>query len=118
MLVLAYGAFKTNTFPEMFLETLPFFLRIFLIALAVYLPCSFVVGRAKYRYLGVVGYVVAWAVLLPEFSVLGAYGPAHVAVEVGVWTIPLFGVLLVVKTAVLYVGDASRGRCPPPVDDV
>jgi len=87
------------TFDGMLAETLPKFLRIVTQALVVYAIATFLIELRIARYLGLIGFVVVMILFgLPNLAVLGAWGPAHVAVNSAAPAWPLFLVLLIVKT--------------------
>lgn len=108
MRLLAYGEFDTFELPGMYLETLPFVARLIVSALCCYVPATLVAERARYREVAVFGYVILAGLLLSRVVVMGAYGPAHVGLEVGGWAYPLLFVCLVGKVVILRVGDLRR----------
>lgn len=112
MLTLAYGGFESTQYGEMFFETLPFMVRLLVPVLISYALASAVIERCKRRWLGLAVYALGIALLAPSLGVMGAWGPAHVGLGAGVWSIPLFGTALVGKLAAL--ARWSRHPAIPP----
>lgn len=117
MWLLAYGEFDSTTFWEIFFEVLPFLIQLVAPAIGLYIFAILIAASTKHRVMGILVYVVGVALLAPSLWVGGAWGPAHVAFEVGTWAYPAFFVLLVTRTIVMYKRERrsnsdNSGRCP------
>lgn len=117
---LAYGEFQSFDLLDMFLSTLPHTLRLLAVALLIYIPSSAIVQFARWRWLGVVAYVAGVAFIAPTLGVLGAYGPAHVAMDCGLPAFPILGGVLLVKMALLYLRGGAQTQAdqnrPSPIE--
>lgn len=110
MHILAYGEFDSSTFWGMFWETLPYVLRMLIPALFCYMACSILAESIRLHLIGVLVYVLVFVLLSPGFFVMGAYGPAHVGMDVGILSWPGFATILVIKVIALHMGLAPRAQ--------
>lgn len=101
MNLIAYGEFQSTTYWGAFNETLPLFCRVVIPPLLLYVACSALVQARKCRAAGAIVYCIAFVLFLPMFTVMGAYGPAHVAMGVGILAWPTFFLLLMSKALLL-----------------
>lgn len=108
MLLLAYGQFHATTFGGMLVETLPFFIRMIFPAILCYLAFSVIAERVRLPWIAIGLFIVVFGLMLPTFSVLGAYGPAHVGMDAGFWAWPFLGVVLFGKVVALHMGLCPR----------
>lgn len=109
MLTLAYGEFTSSSYWGMVLETTPFLLRWILPPSCLYVVSSSIARYVRVRLLGVLLYLVVFFLLAPQMFVMGAWGPAHVAMAVGFWAWPAFLLLLIGRVWLM-------SRCPPVVN--
>ncbi|MFO0783060.1 MAG: hypothetical protein U0636_05205 [Phycisphaerales bacterium] len=80
--LLAYGQFRSTTLSGMWAEFLPHLARGLIPVLLLYAVASLVTERRHCRFLGAALYFFGAGLLLPTFAVMGAYGPAHMALSV------------------------------------
>lgn len=100
---LAYGGFDYSSPDGDFGRTLGLLLEVVLLALVCYVPSSVVAELTKgpKRAFGSLVYIGIFVLLIPELGVMGEYGPAHVAMSVGIWAFPSFFVFLIIKIVFL-----------------
>lgn len=110
MFLLAYGEFQTDTYWGAFGEVLPHFLGWIIPPALSYISCSFVVKHISIRGVGVLAYLLVFAMFAPFMVVMGAYGPAHVAMEMGIWAWPAFFVLICIRTVKPLISDSQKTR--------
>ncbi len=103
MITLAYGEFRSLEFWAMLGETLPFFLRLVLLVAVLYGIASVIAECCRWHWIGIPVYVIEICLIAPSLGVMGAWGPAHVALFTGVWAIPIFGIAILAKVVLLYV---------------
>lgn len=97
--VLAYGEFRSFEWWDMFWACVPRCIAIMVPALFLYVVCSALVEVRATRWLAIPLWCVV-CVFMPPLGVLGAFGPAHVALRVAAPIWPLLFVVLVAKTIV------------------
>jgi ribosomal protein L37E len=108
--LLAYGEFKSTDFWGRLAETLPFFLRWTVPPLVLYLLASAVCELPRGRIFGPLLFLLVWLLGLPHMFVMGAWGPAHVAMKAGEPAWLAFLALIVIKAAMSKgKGGASSG---------
>jgi len=95
--LLAYGEFRSTTLSGMWAQLLPHLVRDLMPVLILYAVSSFVTERPYCRVLGVALYILGVLLLLPNYAVMGAFGPAHVAVTATMRTIGLLLICIVIK---------------------
>ena len=96
---LAYGGFDFSSPDGDFGRTLGLLLVVVLLALICYVPSSVLaeVLKGPKRALASLVYIGIFLFIVPQLEVRGAYGPAHVAMSVGIWAFPALFVLLIAK---------------------
>jgi len=81
------------------------------LALLVHVPSS---AAAQFlrraRILSLPMFIVGAAIALPQWSLSGAFSPAHVDMDVSVWIWPLVCLVLIVKTVSLNVRELRAAR--------
>ncbi len=105
-LVLAYGGFDFTSQSSDVIRTLGHFMPIVCLALIAYVPASAAAQFSpRWRVLGLVVFIVIFGAVATKLVVMGEFGPAHVALDIGVWAFPLFALLLLIKTLALILQD-------------
>lgn len=93
-MLLAYGEFRSFETWDMFWACMPHFLHVVIPAIVLYGVCSGLAERRATRWFA----IPAWCIVckfLPPIGVMGAFGPAHVALRYSAPAWPLlFGVLV------------------------
>lgn len=111
VLVLAYGGFHYGDPArdvDVAIRTLS---SVVLIAMLAYVPSTLLMEnvRGVRRAYALIMYVFVIMVLAPALGVMGEYGPAHVAAHIGVWSIPAFLGVLIVKLVWLSLTGSRNG---------
>lgn len=107
--MLAYGEFNSTNYWGMLAETLPFLMRWVLEPAFLFMVSSALAERFRPRILGLAVYTLTFFLMAPTLNVMGAWGPAHVAAEIGGWAWPAFWLLLLVKTILLHWRGPAKG---------
>lgn len=110
LVVLGYGAFKSTEYWAMLAECLPHFLNVLIPTLVLYGAATAATEWCRYRTLGIWVYMGGIPLLLPSYTFMGKWGPAHVALDAAWLALPLLFVVVVVKAILLDVGDSRRKR--------
>ena len=112
--LLAYGEFRSTDFLGMLAETLPHFLRWTIPPFLLYAISSVVCELPRGRWIGPSIYFLGLLLSLPFMGVMGAWGPAHVAMHAGEPAWLAFLLLLIVKAILTPSGPRpAHGRpCP------
>lgn len=114
-LTLAYGGFNFSSPDGDFGRTVGFLLVVVLLALICYVPSSLLaeVIKGSKRGLASLVYIGIFLFIVPQLEVRGEYGPAHVAMSVGIWAFPTFFVLLVAKILLV---DRQQKKASAPAE--
>ncbi len=100
---LAYGGFDFAHPANDYVDTLWGLFILIMLALTAYVPSSLIAQKLKggLRLLGLLVFGGIFMLISPTLGVMGEFGPAHVAMHVGIWAFPLFFVTLIAKIIIL-----------------
>ncbi|MBL9149144.1 MAG: hypothetical protein JNM94_10675 [Phycisphaerae bacterium] len=109
----AYGEFSSTTYWGMLGETLPFFLRWVIPPALLCVVALLISERRHCRWLGPLVFLGVFVMALPTMGVMGAWGPAHVAMGAGFPAWILFAAMTIAKALLVPrpCNAPAPGRC-------